>query len=202
MSSLLPAYTYLIAPPSSHTHARTRTRTVFRIGKSIDSLCTALKTIHLTNPVLRFLVTLTQISRGLYLLIDHLIWASRMHLVSIDDRFWGRISNRFWLVAIFLSLLRDLYELLVAIRLEKNRLNQYTPPSGHRASPRTLVSGALRANPALVLDALKNVMDVWIPVSYLDLVALPSGLVGLVGVVSSLAGLVGSHDQRWRLKFS
>ena len=160
-----------------------------------------MQTIHLTNPMLRFLVTLTQISRGLFLLIDHLIWASRMHLVSIDDRFWGRLSNRFWLISIFLSLLRDLYELLVAVRLEKNRLNQYTPSSGH-TSPRALVSGAVCANPALVVDTIKNVTDIWIPASYLDLVALPSGVVGLVGVVSSLAGLVGSHDQRWRLKFS
>lgn len=175
--------------------------TVFRIGKSIDSLRTAMQTIHLTNPMLRFLVTLTQISRGLYLLIDHLIWASKMQLVSINDRFWGRLSNRFWLVAITLSLLRDLYELLVAIRLEKNRVSQYTPSSG-RSTPGALISAALCSNPALALDVVKNVMDMWIPASYLDLITLPSGIVGMVGVVSTLAGLIGSHDQRWRLKFS
>lgn len=174
---------------------------MFRLGKSIDSFLAALQTIHLTNPVQRLLVTLTKISRGLYLLVDHLIWASRMNLVSIDDNFWARLSNRFWLVALFLSLLRDFYELLVAIRLEKKRLNQYSP-SLTQNTHRALVGNVLRANPALVIDSVKNMADLWIPVSRLDLIYIPNGIVGLLGVVSSLAGLMGAHDQRWRLKFS
>ena len=174
---------------------------MFRLGKGIESLRAALQTIHLTNPLLRVLVTLTKISRGLYLLIDHLIWASRMNLVSINDRFWGRLSNRFWLLALFLSLLRDLYELVVSIRLEKSRLNQQSPQSGPH-SRHALVGSFLSTNPALVIDAAKNVADVWIPMSRLDLIYLPSGIVGVLGVVSSIAGLLGTHNQRWRLRFS
>ena len=177
------------------------TTTVFRLGKGIESLRAALQTIHLTNPLLRLLITLTKISRGLYLLIDHLIWASRMNLVSINNRFWGRLSNRFWLAALFLSLLRDLYELVVTIRLEKSRLNQHSPSSVPK-SRRALVGSFLSTNPALVTDAVKNMADVWIPLSRLDLVYLPSGIVGVLGVISSVAGLLGTHDQRWRLKFS
>ena len=168
---------------------------------SIESLRSALQTIHLSSPVLRVLVTLARISRGLYLLIDHLLWLSRMRLVSIDERYWGRLSNRFWLAAIFLSLMRDLYEFLVALRAQRNRLNQYGSSSGP-VSPRAVVGGVVQTNPALVVDVVKNVSDVWIPASRLDLLYLPSGVVGLVGVVSSLAGLLGSHDQKWRLKFS
>lgn len=174
---------------------------MFRLGKSIDSFLAALQTIHLTNPAQRLLVTLTKISRGLYLLIDHIIWASRMNLVSIDNRFWARLANRFWLLALFLSLLRDLYELVVAFRLEKKRLNQYSP-SLTQNSPRALIGNVLHANPALVIDSVKNMADLWIPVSRLDLVYLPSGIVGLLGVVSSLAGLMSAHNQHWRLKFS
>ena len=169
---------------------------------SIDNLRSALHTIHLASPVLRILVTLMRICRGLYLLIDHLLWASRMKLVSIDERFWSRLSNRFWLAAIFLSLMRDLYEFLVALRHQKNRLNQYRSSSTPAATPRAVVSGVLQTHPALVVDTVKNVTDFWIPASRLDMVNLPSGVVGLAGMVSSLAGLLGSHDQRWRLKFS
>ena len=172
---------------------------MFRLGKGIESLRAALQTIHLTSPVLRLLVTLTKISRGFYLLIDHLLWAARMKLVSLDERFWGRLSNRFWLVAIFLSLMRDLYEFLVALRLQRNRSSLSS--TGQR-SPGALLGGVCSSNPALVVDTLKNVTDFWIPATRLDLVYLPSGIVGLMGVVSSLAGLAGSHDQRWRLKFS
>lgn len=168
---------------------------------SIDSLRSALQTIHLASPVLRVLVTLARICRGLYLLIDHLLWASRMKLVTINDQYWSRLSNRFWLAAIFLSLMRDIYELLVALRHQRNRLNQYGS-SSTPTSPRAVVGGVLRTHPALVVDTVKNVTDFWIPASRLDLVYLPSGIVGLAGVVSSLAGLLGSHDQRWRLKFS
>ena len=173
---------------------------MFRLGKSIENFRAALQTIHLTNPALRFLVTMVKISRGLYLLLDHLIWAARMNLVTIDNRFWGRLSNRFWALAIFLSLLRDLYELLVAVRLERNRLSQYSISSS--PSARELVSNVVTNNQPLVIDMVKNSTDLWIPLSRLDLVYLPSGLVGLLGVISSIAGLMTSYDQRWKLKFS
>ena len=175
--------------------------TVFRLGMSIDSLRSALQTLHLASPVLRVLLTLARVCRGLYLLLDHLLWASRMRLITIDDRYWGRLSNRFWLAAIFLSLMRDLYEILVALRLQKNRLNQYGSASTP-ASTQAVVGGVIRTSPALVVDVVKNLTDVWIPASRLDLLYLPSGVVGLAGVISSLAGLLGSHDQKWRLKFS
>lgn len=168
---------------------------------SIESLRSALRTIHLASPVLRVLITLARICRGLYLLIDHFLWASRMKLISINDRFWSRLSNRFWLASIFLCLLRDLYEVLVAVRHQRNRLSQYgsaTTP----VSPRSIVTQVVQTNPALLVDAVKNITDIWIPTSRLDLIYLPSGVVGLAGVISSLAGILGSHDQQWRLKFS
>ena len=182
-------------------YVRLNSHAVFRLGKGIESLRSALQTIHLTNPVLRLLVTLTRISRGLYLLIDHVIWASRMKLISIDDQFWGRLSNRFWLVSIFLSLMRDMYEFLVAVRLQINRSNQYSLPSSKQVSFSTLLGTVCTTNPALMIDILKNISDLWIPASRLDLY-IPGGIVGLMGVVSSIAGLMGSHDQKWRLKFS
>ena len=193
-------YTY------THTHAYIHVPThtvsaVFRLGTSVDNFRAALLTIHLANPLLRFLLTMVRINRGLFLLIDHLIWAAQMKLVTVDTRFWSRLSNQFWAVSILLSLLRDLYELIVAIQLERNRLIQHSALSPS-VSPHELVGNVARNNRALVLDTVKNLTDIWLPTSRLDLVHCPSGVVGIMGVISSAAGLMATYDQCWKLKFS
>ena len=180
--------------------------TVFRIGKSIENFRSALQTIHLTNPMLRLLVTMVRICRGFYLLLDHVLWAARMRLVSIDNRFWSRLSNWCWMAAIIFSLLRDVYDLLVALRVERNRLQHCVPPSSS-SSPSShttgqLLAGIARGNPNLIVDMVKNAADALIPAYRLDLVTLPGGLVGLLGVVSALAGLLPYCDPQLKLKFS
>ena len=172
---------------------------VFRLGKSVDSLRSALQTIHLVDPVLRLLVTLARINRGIYLLFDHVIWAGRMRLATLHMDYWNKHANRFWLLAIALGLLRDLYEFLLAVRIERKRLKQHSSsePRGGR-----VLANVLHNNPALMVDVLKNGADLLIPVSRLDVLYLPSGVVGLLGVLSSLAGLAATYNEHYKLKFS
>ena len=179
--------------------------TVFRLGRSVDSFRAALQTIHLANPLLRLITTLVKLNRGLYLLLDHLIWAGRMQLVRIDMEFWNKLSMRFWLLTIVLGLLRDLYEVALAVRIERSRLKQYSSsPGNSKNSPsvKKLTVSVVRNNPALVVDIVKNGTDVLIPAARLELVGVPSGVVGLLGVVSSIAGLMTIWDEHLRLKFS
>ena len=176
---------------------------VFRLGRSVDSFRAALQTIHLANPLLRLITTLVKLNRGLYLLLDHLIWAGRMQLVRIDMEFWNKLSMRFWLLTIVLGLLRDLYEVALAVRIERSRLKQYSSsPGSSKSSPsvKKLAVSVVRNNPALVI--VKNGTDVLIPAARLELVGVPSGVVGLLGVVSSIAGLMTIWDEHLRLKFS
>ena len=178
---------------------------VFRLGRSVDSFRAALQTIHLANPLLRLITTLVKLNRGLYLLLDHLIWAGRMQLVRIDMEFWNKLSMRFWLLTIVLGLLRDLYEVALAVRIERSRLKQYSSsPGSSKSSPsvKKLTVSVVRNNPALVVDIVKNGTDVLIPAARLELVGVPSGVVGLLGVVSSIAGLMTIWDEHLRLKFS
>ena len=174
---------------------------VFRLGRSVDSFRAALQTIHLANPLLRLITTLVKLNRGFFLLLDHLIWAGRMQLVRIDMEFWNKLSMRFWLLTIVLCLLRDLYEVALAVRIERSRLKQY---SSNKSSPsvKKLAVSVVRNNPALVVDIVKNGTDVLIPAARLELVGVPSGVVGLLGVVSSIAGLMTVWDEHLRLKFS
>ena len=174
---------------------------VFRLGKSVDSFRGALRTIHLANPILRLLITLLKLNRGIYLLFDHVIWAARMKLVVVDMKYWNRLANRFWLVTIILGLLRDIYDLLVAIQVERNRLKQYGGSGGSTSGLQAVVN-VVRNNPPLMIDIVKNGADALIPASRLELIYVPSGIIGLLGVASSLAGLVSTWDDRLRLKFS
>ncbi len=160
---------------------------------------TALQTIHLHNPLLRFIVTLVKINRGVYLLIDHLIWAHRMNLISIDSKRWSRLSNRFWFFAIFLGLVRDIYELLKAYRVEKERLSQY---QSYESVAAKAAGNVIQNSGAVCVDVVKNCGDFFIPLSRLDIIYLPGGVVGLLGVVSSLAGLIGTYNDHLKLKFS
>lgn len=160
-----------------------------------------MQTIHLANPVLKVLITLGKLSRGFYLLFDHLIWAQKMRLVNVDIDYWGKYAYRFWIFAILLGLLRDLYEIVVALQTERDRLKQYSmsgkpPPAGQ------VVTSMVRNNPALMVDFVKNGTDMLLPTSRLDIIYIPSGIVGLVGVVSSIAALMALYDDRLKLKFS
>ena len=178
---------------------------MFRLGKSVDNFRAALQTIHLRNPLLRLLVTLTKLNRGLYLMIDHLVWAYRMRLIRVNIDTWNKHANRFWLLAIFLGLVRDIYELLRAVHVERKRLQQYSssPDSKETAvSMRSVLHNVACNNPAIVVDLVKNTADFFIPVSRLDIMYVPSGIVGLVGVVSSLAGITADFNEQLKLKFS
>lgn len=178
---------------------------MFRLGKSVDNFRAALQTIHLRNPLLRLLVTLTKLNRGLYLTIDHLIWAHRMKLVQINIGSWNKHANRFWLLAIFLGLVRDVYEFLRAVHVERKRLTQYSSGSDSKETPVStwmVVQNVACNNPSVMVDLVKNTADVFIPVSRLDILYVPSGIVGLLGVVSSLAGIATDFNDQLKLKFS
>lgn len=177
-----------------------RFMSVFRIGKSLHHFQVVLQTIHLHNPVQRILVTLARINRGLYLLMDHVVWAGKVKLLNVNTGYWGRSAARFWLLAVIFSLCRDLYELWLALRVEQSRLRHDTTGGSQTLS--TAVQRTLRNNPAVVLDTAKNTTDIFLPLQSLEYVSLPSGVIGLLGVASSLCGLASIWQDTLKLKYS
>lgn len=174
---------------------------MFRLGSSVTQFRTALQTIHLVNPLLRLLVTLIKLNRGFYLCIDHFIWASRMNLITINSPYWSKRSNQCWFLALFLGVIRDVYELLKALKREKERLGMYQSYNEGSVTTKAMCS-VLQTNPALCVDIVKNCGDILIPLTRLDVFYLPGGVVGLLGVVSSLAGLAATYNEHLKLKYS
>ncbi|KAK3865359.1 hypothetical protein Pcinc_029028 [Petrolisthes cinctipes] len=87
-------------------------RKLLRLGKSLEVVYGALRTLHLPDLVLRTSLTLSRIYQAFFLLADHIIWLGRAGLCEIDRDKWGRLSNRFWLGSIICNLFRDGYEIL------------------------------------------------------------------------------------------
>lgn len=174
---------------------------VFRIGKGFDHLRIALQTIHLKDPVQRVLITLGKLTRFLFLLFDHLVWAGRLRLFGIDPKRWSTHSTRFWFLAITFGLLRDTYDIFRALKIEYSRLRHNS--TGAKRNMSTVLSRTIHNNPALVLDVVKNSTDIFLPISsFKQGRGMSPGWVGLMGVVSSLCGLIAAWDKGLKLQYS
>ena len=121
--------------------------------------------------------------------------------MNVDKQKWNKRMAKFWFMAIVLGLMRDVYDLLRAIRVEYGRLKHDNV--GTSKSLSTAFSRALTNNPPLVLDIVKNSTDVFLPLSNLDAGrGLSQGWVGLMGMVSSLCNLIAIWNETLKLKYS
>lgn len=178
-------------------------RKLLRLGKSLEVLHGALRTQHLPNLVLRVLLTLSRIYQTCFLMVDHIIWVGRVGLYDINKQKWSDYSNKFWLGSIFLNLLRDIYEIF---QILQQQVQCRTPePCLYKTIPvikaaydyipvtRPVVQFA-EGHRDIFWDSLKNICDIWIPLTSLGHTRLSPGMVGLLGSVSSFAGLVAVLD--------
>ena len=161
----------------------------------------ALQTIHLANPVHRLLITLSKINQGLYLLLDHVVWAAKMKLLQVDIATWNKAASRFWALAVLFGLLRDIYDFLMALRVERSRVTQ-DQERGGRKPMSAVVCRTVANHPSIMVDLVKNATDIFIPLSNLQLVRLSPGAVGVMGMISSLCGLLTLWSEPLKLRYS
>ncbi|XP_071523705.1 peroxisomal membrane protein 11A isoform X2 [Panulirus ornatus] len=178
-------------------------RKFLRLDKSIIILHGALRTLHLPDRILRVTLTLSRIYQTFFLLVDHIIWIGRIGLYDIDKEKWSKYSNKFWLGYIILNLFRDIYEILRIIQRQVRCQNPV--PCLYKNVPfiRTVCDYVPVTKPVFQFaeehkdvfwDSLKNICDIWIPLTSLGHTKLSPGMVGLLGSVSSFAGLVAVLD--------
>lgn len=175
-------------------------RKLLRFGKCLDVFYASFKSIHYPDIAIRITLTLSKLSNALFLLSDHIIWLSRSGLFkNINPKKWAQISNKYWLLAIVMNLSRDVYEILRLIDLRKTAgksgiTRNYCPLSIR--STRDLSQFALHSYTLLyghknvVVDTVKNVCDVFIPLTALGYLKLSPRTIGILGVLSSTAGLI------------
>lgn len=136
-------------------------------------------------------------------------------------------SNKFWLFSSILYLARDLHDLLVVIQNEEamqskqyNPTNRYvlnessgaytsnlSPNAGSLSTKKLLIRFLNTArivclnkrNHSLLLDTIKNVFDVFLPLSNLNFVNFTPGMQGFCGLVSSLISILIIWDSKYKL---
>lgn len=171
-------------------------RKLLRLGRCIESLYGALSSMHYNDITVRFTATLSKIANALYLLCDHILWAARAGVADINTDKWGRIANKYWLYSVVMNLVRDFYEINRILEISRRK-------AGSRLAVRAVNTPALyliaSQHKDVLVDTVKNVCDVFIPMAALGYMKLSPGVVGLLGVVSSLAGIITIIDPMYKL---
>ena len=167
---------------------------VLRFGKSLDFIQGALKSIHIKDTILRLTITLSKINQAFYLLFDHFLWFNNVGAVKLNKQYWSEISSRFYLATLTLNLIRDFYEIWNLIVEEVNKsierkkrspylngdTNFHTLPSKERS-----LVYIMHQNRTLLLETVKNLFDLSIPLSSLGRINLAPRTQGMFGLVSS-----------------
>lgn len=164
---------------------------VLRLGRFLDSLYSALKTVKYPDLTLRVTLTLSKIANALFLLTDHIIWMGRVGVMRINLEKWSKIANKYWLMTIVMNLSRDIYEIVKILEREgpgflskKSKIS--TCSNSIKQYQRFL---CLKERKDVVMDAVRNGCDLFIPLTALGFTNLTPGTIGMCGVISSAIGI-------------
>ncbi|NXD73136.1 PX11B protein, partial [Eolophus roseicapillus] len=145
------------------------------------------------------------LNRAMYLACDNVLWAGKSGLFpSVDQEKWSHRSFRYYLFALVVNLSRDAYELRILVEREAGGKRAKGGDSGlqARADNRLqqlglrlqlqlrLLLRVLRKNPPLLLDLVRNLCDLFIPLEKLGLYRTSPGFVGLCGLTSSVLSIL------------
>lgn len=190
-------------------------RKLFRLGNTLSSIDAAKRTAQLSDPVLCLTLTAANVSRGLYFICDNLLWLRNVGLLrDVDKERWSLLASRCYLFSLTMSLLRDSYAIGQLVRHRardkgfKRRMDMHlgeSPEVAEAVVPQLdallfLLLHVLRSHPALALDTLKNVCDLFIPLDKLRIYQSNAGVVGFCGLLSSLIGIMTLLQPNLKIK--
>ncbi|XP_020790926.1 peroxisomal membrane protein 11A [Boleophthalmus pectinirostris] len=180
-------------------------RKLFRLGNTLNSIDAAKRTVLLTDPVLRLSLTTANLGRALYFICDNLLWLRNVGLIrSIDKETWSLHASRCYLLSLIMNLIRDSYvigQLMVRRARDKEfqrKMDEHLTESAEVAEavvPQLdalifLLLQIIKSHPAVALDTLKNICDLFIPLDKLGIYQSNAGVVGFCGLLSSIIGVV------------
>ncbi|XP_041852893.1 peroxisomal membrane protein 11A [Melanotaenia boesemani] len=190
-------------------------RKLLRLGNTANSIEAAKRTMQLSDRVLCLCLTAANINRALYFICDNVLWAKSVGLIrDIDKERWSLNASRCYFYSLVMNLTRDVYEVLQLMiqrgrdehfkeKMEQN-LNQ-SPEVAEVIIPQMdafvfLLIETLKSHPAVALDTVKNICDLFIPLDKLGIYKSNAGVVGFCGLISSLIGIVTLAQPNLRIK--
>nr|XP_021578576.1 peroxisomal membrane protein 11A isoform X2 [Ictidomys tridecemlineatus] len=133
--------------------------------------------------------------------------------MSINKEKWQTWATRHYYYFLLLSLVRDLYEISLQMgRLAHDRATREKSsqnPFGYSLADEEtkwlqsfllLLFRSLKQHPPLLLDTVKNLCDILIPLDQMGIYRSNPGIIGLGGLVSSVAGIITVAYPQMKLK--
>ena len=179
---------------------------MLRLAKSHDMVESALSSIHIKDPFLRYTLTLCYINQACYLVMDNLVWLHSVGAIDMKKKLKSinEWSNKFWLYSSILYLARDLHDLLRLFEKESRtkKIEKYNESDVYSKIPinnmplekstlekvKTIIAD--KNNGPLILDSIKNTFDIFLPLSSLEFVNISPGTQGFCGLISSIISLI------------
>ncbi|XP_042559290.1 peroxisomal membrane protein 11A isoform X2 [Clupea harengus] len=190
-------------------------RKLFRLGNTINSIDAAKRTLVLSDPILRCCLTVANLSRALYFICDNVLWARNIGLVrDINKERWSLNATRYYFVSLVMNLTRDVY-MMAQLMVQRSRdrcyqqkLHQHlneNPDVACVVVPQLdalvfLLIECLKSNPAVALDTVKNLCDLFSPLDRLGVYQTNAGVVGFCGLLSSLLGILSVLKPQLKIK--
>ncbi|XP_041507125.1 peroxisomal membrane protein 11A isoform X1 [Microtus oregoni] len=186
----------------------------FRLGNVVHAIQATEQSIQVMDLVPRLCLTLANLNRVVYYICDTVLWVKSVGLTSgVTREKWQMWATRHYYYFLLLSLARDLYEILLQMeRVARDRAKREKSsrdPPGYSVvtedidwlqSFLLLLFQSLKRHPPLLLDTVKNLCDILIPLNHLGIYKSNLGVVGLGGLVSSVAGLITIVCPQLKLK--
>lgn len=173
-------------------------RRLVNFGRCLDLAYSAIRYIHLNDPVIRTSLTLSKCWTALQMFADNVLLLQQVGFIKADQQKWTERANRFWLYATIVNLLRDLYELVNVIQRKRTRSKGNLDSKLFDLKLSSPIKW-IREYPQLSCDAIKNFTDFWIPYSAINKLQLHPGLIALLGITSTTMGIMQVYDQKYRL---
>ena len=169
-----------------------------RLGRFVDYCKSVLESFHIRNKRIGTLFGLIAVCQGLFMLLDNLLLLNRFKIIHLSrpDRL-QRYLSQVWLLWVSLALTRDYYEIQASFAIGQHHQFQQQQQQPDRSMVKR--ANIFWANKPLVVDTVKNLCDLYLPLSHLNIVRAHPGLQGLAGTISSVLGLLQLWDKNYQL---
>ncbi|XP_052008651.1 peroxisomal membrane protein 11A [Xyrauchen texanus] len=190
-------------------------RKLLRLGNTVNSIHAAKSTLCISDPVLRFCLTVANLNRGLYFICDNILWARSIGLIrEIDKESWSLNASRFYFLSLVMNLTRDAY-VIAQLMVQRSQDRHYQQKVSQHLSESPdvacvivpqldaflfLLFESLKSHPSVALDTLKNVCDLFIPLDRLGVYQTNAGVVGFCGLISSVLGILSVLRPNLKIK--
>ncbi|KAM0788773.1 hypothetical protein ACM66B_002863 [Microbotryomycetes sp. NB124-2] len=165
-------------------------RKLMRIGKPLEHLQAAVKSLDIADPVLKFTALGRQLGYAGYLVNDMLVWAHTAKVRPFTTPTITKINQRaarFWFTGIAFSIVSSVYRLVDLNRREQQA--RRVRSSEKEVERKAELKAVLAQRSAVRTQLLQDSLDILIPSGTLGYHKLDDGIIGLVGVVTSIMGL-------------